>query len=105
MKKLVSACLIAVALLLTAAAPGDAREGRGGGSRGGHGGPGVARGASHWRGGHGHWRGGHAWHGHHHWHGPRLFVGIGPWWPGPWWYPPAYPSYVYAPPPVVVQQP
>jgi hypothetical protein len=114
MTKLMSACLIAVALLLIAAAPGEAREGRSGGSRGGHGGSG---GGSHFRGGPGHFRGGpghfrgghggHGWHGHHHhrWHGPRVFVGVGPWWPSPWWYYPSYPYYVYSAPPVVVQQP
>jgi hypothetical protein len=114
MKKLMSACLIAVGLVLIAAGPGDAREGRGG-SRG-HGRPGVSSGASHWRGGgshsqlrrgHSHWRGGHHHrsHGHHHrWHGPRVFFGIDPWWPRPFWHYPAYPYYVYSAPPVIVQQ-
>jgi hypothetical protein len=103
MRKLMSASLIATALLLIAAAPGDAREGRGGDRSRGGGGHGNWRGGG--GGGHSHWRGGHArWRGHHH-HGfrPHFFVGLGPWW-GPGWYYPSYPYYVYSAPPVIVQQ-
>ena len=76
MRKLATASLLAVALLLVSAAPSLA-------------------------GGRGHWHGGHA-----HWHGgPRVFVGFGPWWgyPYPYYYYP--PPYYYTPPPVVVQEP
>lgn len=82
MRKLASASLLAVALLLIFAAPSLA------GGRGHH---------RH----HGH-------HGHHRFHGGgRVFIGVGPafWWgsPYPYYYYP--PPYYYTPPPVVVQEP
>lgn len=79
MRKLASASLLAVALLLIFAAPSLA-------------------------GGRGH----HRHHGHHRFHGGgRVFIGVGPafWWgsPYPYYYYP--PPYYYTPPPVVVQEP
>jgi hypothetical protein len=82
MRKLASASLLAVALLLICAAPS------------------LAGGGRHWHGG------GHHWHG-----GSRVFIGVGPgyWYGGypypyPYYYPYAYPYY-YTPPPVVIQDP
>jgi hypothetical protein len=79
MRKLASASLLAVALLLIFAAPSLA-QGRG---HGGH-------------------------RGHHFHGGGRVFIGVGPafWWGGypyPYYYYP--PPYYYTPPPVVVQEP
>ena len=81
MRKLASASLLAVALLLIFAAPS------------------LAGGGRHWHGGGHHWHGG----------GSRLFIGVGPgyWYGGypyPYYYPYAYPYY-YTPPPVVIQDP
>ncbi len=79
MRKLASASLLAVALLLIFAAPSLA-GGRGHGHHGGH------------------------FHG-----GGRVFIGVGPayWWGYPYAYPYYYypPPYYYTPPPVVVQEP
>ena len=83
MRKLASASLLAVALLLIFASPS------------------LAGGGRHWHGGGHHWHGG----------GSRLFIGVGPgyWYGGypypyPYYYPYAYPYY-YTPPPVVIQDP
>ncbi len=79
MRKLASASLLAVALLLIFAAPSLA------GGRG------------------------HRHHGHHFHGGGRVFIGVGPafWWGYPYGYPYYYypPPYYYTPPPVVIQEP
>ena len=80
MRKLASASLLAVALLLIFAAPSLA------GGRG------------------------HRHHGHHFHGGGRVFIGVGPafWWGYPYGYPYYHyypPPYYYTPPPVVVQEP
>ena len=95
--------LVAVAALLLAAVPTEARaDGWRGHPRHGQGWHGQGW---HGRGWHGRGWYGHRWHGHGI-HGPRIVVGLGPgfWWgPRPGWYAPP-PAYVY-PPRVIVQEP